>query len=159
VAIYYGATTLSYARWTKHNDFREGCISDIDHDLPMSAECSEELLRSRVSMMIKRQIVGAHSALLGEHSIRFAGLKFAASFVLGIAVCIGFDWLSKRDWKDFRFRVEEYLHVFLSWSFYGLVAVVVTVLGAIAIIPVIIFAVLWLLLYVLWHILRGESLP
>jgi hypothetical protein len=79
VAIYYGAVMLSYAKWTKHNDFREGCINDREHKLPLSTECSEELLRSRVAAMAKRQIEAAHSALLGEHGIRFAGMEFAAS--------------------------------------------------------------------------------
>ena len=55
IAIYYGAIMLSYAKWTKHNDFREGCISDREHELPLSAECLEELLRPRASVA-KRQI-------------------------------------------------------------------------------------------------------
>lgn len=154
VAIYYGATTLSYARWTKHNDFREGCINDVDHKLPLSAACSAELLRPRVSM-IKRRIESAHSAFLGEHSVRFAGVKFAASFALGFAFCAGLNWLSKKNWK----RESELLHVLLSWSFYGLVAVIATILAAIAIIPLVIFAALRLSWYVLWHILRGNGLP
>jgi hypothetical protein len=58
-AVYYGAIMLSFAQWTKHNDFREGCIADQDHDLLMSAECSEELLRSRVSA-VKRQVEAVH---------------------------------------------------------------------------------------------------
>jgi hypothetical protein len=49
-------------------------------------------VRARVhAMMIKRQIEGAHNVLLGENSVRFAGLKFAASFVLWFAVCVGFN--------------------------------------------------------------------
>jgi hypothetical protein len=55
VAVYFGATMLSYAGWTKNNDFCEGCINDQEHRLPLSAECSEELLRTRVSV-VKRQI-------------------------------------------------------------------------------------------------------
>jgi hypothetical protein len=58
-AVYYGAIMLSFAQWTKHNDFREGCIADQDHDLLMSAECSEELLCSRVSA-VKRQVEAVH---------------------------------------------------------------------------------------------------
>jgi hypothetical protein len=38
VAVYYGAVMLNYARWTKHNDFREGCINDRDHNLPLSSD-------------------------------------------------------------------------------------------------------------------------
>jgi len=59
VAVYYGAVMLSYAEWTKHNDFREGCINDREHDLLLSADCSEELLRSRVSF-VKRELEAAH---------------------------------------------------------------------------------------------------
>jgi hypothetical protein len=95
VAIYYGAVMLSYARWTKHNDFREGCISDREHELPLSAECLEELLRPRASV-VKRQIEeAAHGFLSGEHSIRFTWVELAGSFVLGFAAGIGFDSLLK----------------------------------------------------------------
>lgn len=58
-AIYYGPLMLSYAEWTKHNDFREGCINDREHSLQMSVEYSEELLRSRVSF-VKRQVEAVH---------------------------------------------------------------------------------------------------
>jgi hypothetical protein len=95
VAIYYGAVMLSYVRWTKHNDFREGCISDWEHELPLSAECLEELLRPRASV-VKRQIEeAAHGFLSGEHSIRFTWVELAGSFVLGFAAGIGFDSLLK----------------------------------------------------------------
>jgi hypothetical protein len=61
VAVYYGAVMLTYARWTKHNDFREGCINDRDHNLPLSSDCVSELKLPRVSA-VKRQIEAVHGA-------------------------------------------------------------------------------------------------
>jgi hypothetical protein len=63
--VYYGSTTLDYARWTKHNDFREGCINDRDHDLPLSAECVAELRLPRVSA-VKRQIEALQDACVAN---------------------------------------------------------------------------------------------
>jgi hypothetical protein len=57
VTIYYAAIMLSYAKWTKQNDFREGCINDGEHGLPLSVECIEVLLRPR-GFNVKRQIEG-----------------------------------------------------------------------------------------------------
>lgn len=87
VAIYYGAVMLSYAKWTKHNDFREGCISDRDHELPLSAACLQELLRPRASVM-KRQIEAVHGALFERYGTRFAGMKTAGSELL--RTCLSF---------------------------------------------------------------------
>ena len=50
-AAHYGGLTLAYARWTQRNDFRDGCISNRDHGLPLSTECSAEFTRTRVSAM------------------------------------------------------------------------------------------------------------
>jgi hypothetical protein len=61
VAVYYGAVMLTYARWTKHNDFREGCINDRDHNLPLSPDCVSELMLPRISAG-KRQIEAAQDA-------------------------------------------------------------------------------------------------
>lgn len=122
VAIYYGAIMLSYARWAKQNDFREGCISDQDHNLPLSAECSEELLRPRVSV-VKRQIEAAHSVLRGKHSIGFAGMKTAGSFVFWFAFGVKFNSLSKH-WKHF--RVSGYFHA----TFVLLLHLVIVVIAA-----------------------------
>ena len=75
VAVYFGATMLSYAEWTKHNDFREGCINDQEHRLPLSAECSEELLRTRVSV-VKRQVEGVYRGFLCKSQVvRFGVLR------------------------------------------------------------------------------------
>jgi hypothetical protein len=156
VAIYYGAVMLSYAKWTKHNDFREGCINDREHKLPLSTECSEELLRSRVAAMAKRQIGAAHSALLGEHGIRFAGMEFAASFALVFAICAGFSSLSK-NWKDIEGRVPGFMvGVFGHLSLLLLIlALVLVIFGAmfrhcVLILPRVIFHSLRLL----WNTLR-----
>jgi hypothetical protein len=156
VAIYYGAVMLSYAKWTKHNDFREGCINDREHKLPLSTECSEELLRSRVAAMAKRQIEAAHSALLGEHGIRFAGMEFAASFALVFAICAGFSSLSK-NWKDVEGRVPgSMVGVFGHLSLLLLIlALVLVFFGAMSrhcvlILPRVIFHSLRLL----WNTLR-----
>jgi hypothetical protein len=65
VAIYYGAVMLNYARWTKHNDFREGCINDRDHNLPLSADCVAELMLPRVSA-VKRQIEAVQDAYVAN---------------------------------------------------------------------------------------------
>jgi hypothetical protein len=65
VTIYYGAIMLNYARWTKHNDFREGCINDRDHNLPLSAQCVTELMLPRVSA-IKRQIEAVRDASVAD---------------------------------------------------------------------------------------------
>jgi hypothetical protein len=78
VAVYFGATTLSYAKWTKHNDFREGCINDREHRLPLSAECSEELLRTRVSV-VKRQVEAMFDGFLSKNGFtrhRRNGISF-----------------------------------------------------------------------------------
>jgi hypothetical protein len=72
---------LSYAKWTKHHDFHEGCINDQDHGLPMSKGCLEELLRPRASV-VKRHIETAHGALFADYGTRFAELRTAASELL-----------------------------------------------------------------------------
>jgi hypothetical protein len=94
VAIYYGAIMLSYAKWTKHNDFREGCISDREHELLLSAECLQELLRPRASPM-KRQIEVVHVVFSKERDILLARMEIAGSFVLGLAIGVSLDSLSK----------------------------------------------------------------
>jgi hypothetical protein len=66
IAVYYGAIMYSYAKWTKQNDFREGCINDQEHYLPLSVECIEVLLRPR-GFNVKRQTEG--EGQLGEVSI------------------------------------------------------------------------------------------
>jgi hypothetical protein len=53
----YGKVTLKYTRWTQHNDFRDGCITDRDHNLTLAEECFAELARPRVSAVnMKRHI-------------------------------------------------------------------------------------------------------
>jgi hypothetical protein len=66
IAVYYGAIMYSYAKWTKQNDFREGCINDQEHYLPLSVECIEVLLRPR-GFNVKRQTEG--EGQLGEVSV------------------------------------------------------------------------------------------
>jgi hypothetical protein len=103
VAVYYSATMLRYAKWTKHNDFREGCINDQEHHLPVSPECSEELLRARVSV-VKRQLEAAyHGVLSTAGSVRFGGYRVpiaagryhlsaaVAGFVAGLVLDIAFN--------------------------------------------------------------------
>lgn len=63
--VYYGSTTLDYARWTKHNDFQEGCINDRDHNLPLSAECVTELMLPRASA-VKRHIEAVQDAYVAN---------------------------------------------------------------------------------------------
>jgi hypothetical protein len=87
VAIYYGAVMLRYAKWTQHNDFREGCISDREHQLPLSAACLQELLRPRVSVM-KRQIEAVHGALFAVYGTRFTEMRTAGSELL--RTCLSF---------------------------------------------------------------------
>lgn len=156
VAVYYGAVMLAYAKWTKRNDFREGCIHDQEHKLPLSAACSEELLRPRVSM-VKRQVEGAHSAFFGEHTICFAGAKFAASFASGFAVCAGLNWLPKRDWKNFKSRALTFIHgLFIVLLLLIQLAQVIgcLMLGTRAIVPLLALCALqWL-----WNTLRGSTL-
>jgi hypothetical protein len=54
-AAHYGSLTLDIARWTQANEFRDGCIDDRDHDLPLSVNCCSELKRTRVpAMTLKR---------------------------------------------------------------------------------------------------------
>jgi hypothetical protein len=75
VAVYYGAVMLNYARWTKHNDFREGCINDRDHNLPLSSDCVSELMLPRVSA-VKRQIEAVQEAYV-ENALQWT-----------VAICI-----------------------------------------------------------------------
>jgi hypothetical protein len=50
----YGKITLKYTRWTLNNDFRDGCINDREHNLPLAEECFAEFARPRVSAMTQK---------------------------------------------------------------------------------------------------------
>jgi hypothetical protein len=100
--VYYSETMLRYAKWTKHNDFREGCINDREHGLPLSAECSEELLRARVSV-VKRQDEAVHAVLFfadlpGPGYLGFAaraGMILAAGCIISLVTGLSFHSLVK----------------------------------------------------------------
>jgi hypothetical protein len=55
----YGKVTLKYTRWTLNNDFRDGCINDLDHNLTLAEECFAELAHPRVSAVNMKRQLGA----------------------------------------------------------------------------------------------------
>jgi len=64
LGLFYAAVTFPYTKWSQRNDFRDGCINDLDHNLPMARECFEELARSRVSSVVwKRSNETVHTDL------------------------------------------------------------------------------------------------
>jgi hypothetical protein len=81
VAIGYGAIQISDMRWTKRNDFRNGCISDREHKLPLSAECVAELMLPRASA-VKRQIEAVHGAVVEN------ALYWAIAMYIPVLTCV-----------------------------------------------------------------------
>jgi hypothetical protein len=64
VGTYLAVVTLGYTRWTKHNDFRDGCINDRDHGLPLAVECFAEFARPRSSgVNVERDLGTGRNAL------------------------------------------------------------------------------------------------
>jgi hypothetical protein len=96
--VYYSETMLRYAKWTKQNDFREGCINDQEHGLPLSTECSEELLRARVSVE-KRQVEAVHVSVRSKaRDMGFAaraGMILAAGCIISLVTGLSFGSLVK----------------------------------------------------------------
>jgi hypothetical protein len=73
----YGKVTLKYTRWTQHNDFRDGCITDRDHNLTLAEECFAELARPRVSAVnVKRHLEAVQDACVNN------------AFYWTVAICI-----------------------------------------------------------------------
>lgn len=59
----YSKVTLKYTRWTLNNDFRDGCINDLDHNLTLAEECFAELAHPRMSAVnMKRHLEEVHNA-------------------------------------------------------------------------------------------------
>jgi hypothetical protein len=81
VAIGYGAIHISDMRWTKRNDVRNGCISDREHKLPLSAECVAELMLPRASA-VKRQIEAVHGAVVEN------ALYWAIAMYIPVLTCV-----------------------------------------------------------------------
>jgi hypothetical protein len=92
--VYYSETMLRYAKWTKHND----CINDQEHGLPLSTECSEELLRARVSVE-KRQVEAVHVSVRSKaRDMGFAaraGMILAAGCIISLVTGLSFGSLVK----------------------------------------------------------------
>jgi hypothetical protein len=55
----YGNFTLKSTRWTLNNDFRDGCINDLDHNLTLAKECFAELAHPRMSAVNMKRHLGA----------------------------------------------------------------------------------------------------
>jgi hypothetical protein len=55
----YGKVTLKFTRWTLNNDFRDGCINDLDHNLTLAEECFAELSHPRISAVNMKRHLGA----------------------------------------------------------------------------------------------------
>lgn len=65
LGAYFAILTFRYTKWTQGNDFRDGCINDRDHDLPMAVGCVAELARPRVANVnMKRHIEAVRHACL-----------------------------------------------------------------------------------------------
>jgi len=79
----YGKVTLKYTRWTLNNDFRDGCINDLDHNLTLAEECSAELARPRVSAVnMKRQLEALQDAFVDS------ALYWAVAVCIPVLTCV-----------------------------------------------------------------------
>jgi hypothetical protein len=79
----YGKVTLKYTRWTLNNDFRDGCINDLDHNLTLAEECFAELARPRVSAVnMKRQLGAVQDAVIAN------GLYWAVAMYIPVLTCV-----------------------------------------------------------------------
>jgi hypothetical protein len=80
---FYGKVTLKYTRWTLNNDFRDGCINDLDHNLTLAEECSAELARPRVSAVnMKRQLEALEDAFVDS------ALYWAVAVCIPVLTCV-----------------------------------------------------------------------
>ena len=79
----YGKVTLKYTRWTQHNDFRDGCITDRDHNLTLAEECFAELARPRVSAVyVKRHLDAVQDAYVQN------ALYWTAAICIPVLTCV-----------------------------------------------------------------------
>jgi len=79
----YGEITLKYARWTLGNDFRDGCINDLDHNLTLAEECFVELARPRVSVVnMKRHLEAVQDACLDN------ALYWTVAICIPVLTCV-----------------------------------------------------------------------
>jgi hypothetical protein len=79
----YGKVTLKYTRWTQHNDFRDGCITDRDHNLTLAEECVAELARPRVSAVyVKRHLDAVQDAYVQN------ALYWTAAICIPVLTCV-----------------------------------------------------------------------
>ena len=79
----YGKVTLNYARWTLNNDFRDGCINDLDHNLTLAEECAAELGRPRISTVnLKRHLEAVQDAVIAN------GLYWAVATYIPVLTCV-----------------------------------------------------------------------
>lgn len=79
----YGKVTLKYTRWTQHNDFRDGCITDRDHNLTLAEECFAELARPRVSAVyVKRHLDAVQDAYLDN------ALYWTVAICIPVLTCV-----------------------------------------------------------------------
>lgn len=65
----YGKVTLKYTRWTLNNDFRDGCINDLDHNLTLAEECFAELAHPRVSAVNMKRQLGAVQDAFADNAL------------------------------------------------------------------------------------------
>ena len=87
LGIIYAAIQFPYTKWSQRNDFRDGCINDLDHNLPMARECFEELARSRVSSVVwKRSFETVHTALTHRPELGITIDVAIGCIALGLAV-------------------------------------------------------------------------
>jgi hypothetical protein len=87
LGVCYAVLQFPYTKWTQHNDFRDGCINDLEHNLTLAVECYAELERPRVSSVVwKRSFETVHTALTHRPELGITIDVAIGCIALGLAV-------------------------------------------------------------------------